>query len=1099
MKGSARTAAVKHAQGKKTEMPYAVARPALIPQTSVIPRTANLQTAKPQGVFARSAFAAAFGVWVFLALPASAFDPAPKASASAVPTGTVRAAEHRITDADLRDMARKLRRARPAGALGKTASAGPSALASMSQGRTQFGPAAPFSIPIPSLSRPALPPGLRVHWNGAAGTPSFLEGPGLSAPRFTSQAAVPGARALAYFQQNKGMFRLHDPASELRFESQAADDLGSRHETFQQMFQGVPVWGATLNAHFDRAGAMYAVNARYAPTPDAIAGPGYRVSEAQAVALAEADLARHTPLEDFAPETRKILAYPGPAAAKNVWMESAGTKAHWAWRVEIRPIFRDNWRYFIDGATGAILEKYNASNADGPKVANATDLLGATVAINTYQVGTAYYLIDATRKSFNAKGALPNDPKGALWTLDAGSTDLAKVSQVSSKTNAWTDPAAVSAHGNTAKVFEYYLNAFGRLGIDGAGSSVISAVHVTEKGQKMDNAYWNGKAMCYGDGNTGFKPLARALDVAAHEMTHGVIDATVNLEYKFQSGALNESMADVFGAMVDGDDWKIGEDVVNPAVFKSGALRDMEDPHNGATGPSQNGWQPAHMDEFQTLKLEDDNGGVHVNSGIPNHACALIAKAIGREKTGKIYYRVMSAKYLNPGSQFIDMRLAAIRSATDLFGEASPEVAAVKDGFAAVGIGSASVPDKPTERPSDAPPVSGQEFVALVNADPGDNSLYAARPVIAGDSDIVQVTTTQVYTGTGNPIAITDDGSTVLFITADHALHGIDDSGEQVVSAEGVWKSVAVSPDGGKVAVTKTEDDAKIYILDLVNPDDSKTVSLYTPTTGLAVKANNVVYADALDFSSTGEFLLYDALNRVTQAEGDPIEYFDANLLDVKSGIITPFLPTRPDGISIGNPSFAQTSDVNLAFDLYDEATNTWSVIAGDLFTGSFQVIDSNGTTPGFPRYSTMDDKIVYERADGDARNVQQAALAKDKITPAGAPVSYVKNAQKPVWFAIGKRPTGIRLPGAGKPGRYVLRGDAGGGLRLDLPVAADVVVTAYDVSGRKLGELFRGRRGAGSYRLGRNGIPGTGICLVRMVARPATGAPVTLARKLAL
>ena len=188
------------------------------------------------------------------------------------------------------------------------------------------------------------------------------------------------------------------------------------------------------------------------------------------------------------------------------------------------------------------------------------------------------------------------------------------------------------------------------------------------------------------------------------------------------------------------------------------------------------------------------------------------------------------------------------------------------------------------------------------------------------------------------------------------------------------------------MAATTVEPDETIYILDLANPDASKAIPLYTPTTGLAVKADKVVYADALDFNSTGEFLLYDALNRLTLAEGDSIEYWDASRLDIASGIITPFLPARPDGISSGNPSFAQTSDLNLVFDLFDEAAGVFTVVSADLFTGTYQVIDSNGNAPGYPRCSTMDDKIVYERAVGEVRNVKQAPLAKDKITPAGPP-----------------------------------------------------------------------------------------------------------------
>ncbi|MFQ5639428.1 MAG: M4 family metallopeptidase [bacterium] len=99
-------------------------------------------------------------------------------------------------------------------------------------------------------------------------------------------------------------------------------------------------------------------------------------------------------------------------------------------------------------------------------------------------------------------------------------------------------------------MFEYYENVHGRKAIDGKGSTIFSIVHITEEGQSMGNAFWSGNVMAYGDGNALFKPLAVGLDVAGHELTHGVIQHTVNLEYKFQSGALNESLADVFGDMV---------------------------------------------------------------------------------------------------------------------------------------------------------------------------------------------------------------------------------------------------------------------------------------------------------------------------------------------------------------------------------------------------------------------------------------------------------------------------------------------------------------------------------------------------------------------
>jgi Zn-dependent metalloprotease len=113
---------------------------------------------------------------------------------------------------------------------------------------------------------------------------------------------------------------------------------------------------------------------------------------------------------------------------------------------------------------------------------------------------------------------------------------------------------------------------------------------------------WNGRFMTYGDGDKAFKPLAGSLDVAAHEMTHGVVGNTVKLEYKYESGALDESLADVFAAFVDREDWQIGEEVAVRDTFPSGALRDLANPHNGGTNLDDNGWQPAHLNEFQILR-----------------------------------------------------------------------------------------------------------------------------------------------------------------------------------------------------------------------------------------------------------------------------------------------------------------------------------------------------------------------------------------------------------------------------------------------------------------------------------------------------------------
>ena len=194
-----------------------------------------------------------------------------------------------------------------------------------------------------------------------------------------------------------------------------------------------------------------------------------------------------------------------------------------------------------------------------------------------------------------------------IWTIDAFNTSPTlnsfRYDHVKSSNNSWSNRTAVSAHYNGAQAYEYFRNTHNRNSVNGSGGNLISFINVAdENGRPMDNAFWNGKFMFLGNGDQAFKILARAKDVTGHEMSHGVIQNTANLEYYGESGAMNESFADVFGAMIDRDDWLIGEDVVQTSAFPSGALRNMRDPHNGGNS-SNYWWQPKHVNEqFLVLK-----------------------------------------------------------------------------------------------------------------------------------------------------------------------------------------------------------------------------------------------------------------------------------------------------------------------------------------------------------------------------------------------------------------------------------------------------------------------------------------------------------------
>jgi len=221
------------------------------------------------------------------------------------------------------------------------------------------------------------------------------------------------------------------------------------------------------------------------------------------------------------------------------------------------------------------------------------------------------------------------------------------------------------AHDFAGDTYDYYWNTHSRDSYDDQGATLVSTANY---GLLYMNAYWSGEQAVYGDGF----PVN---DVVAHEWTHAVTEHSADLEYRWQSGALNESFSDVFGAMVDRDDWLMGEDLPPEALGGREAIRDLSDPPRFG--------QPDHTDDW--VETCSDNEGVHTNNGITNKAYYNVATAIGKDKAERIFYRALTV-YLDTGSSLEDARAAALQSATDLHGEGSTEYNGVLDGFNAVGL-----------------------------------------------------------------------------------------------------------------------------------------------------------------------------------------------------------------------------------------------------------------------------------------------------------------------------------------------------------------------------------------------------------------------------
>jgi Zn-dependent metalloprotease len=256
------------------------------------------------------------------------------------------------------------------------------------------------------------------------------------------------------------------------------------------------------------------------------------------------------------------------------------------------------------------------------------------------------------------------------------------------------DTAVNQAYDGTGATWTMYKECFGRNSVDDKGMPLLSTVHYD---RDYDNAFWNGTQMVFGDGDGEiFKGFTSSIDITGHELTHGVTQYAANLDYQGQSGALNESISDVFGSLAKQyahkqsaaeADWIIGASIFAEGVNGVG-LRSMKDPGTAYDDPRiGKDPQPADMDHY--VETTDDNGGVHINSGIPNKAFYLTAIQIGGnayDDAGKIWYHTLTEGNLATNADFAAFARATQESARTLYGDGSAQLAAVTSAWQQVGV-----------------------------------------------------------------------------------------------------------------------------------------------------------------------------------------------------------------------------------------------------------------------------------------------------------------------------------------------------------------------------------------------------------------------------
>jgi hypothetical protein len=271
------------------------------------------------------------------------------------------------------------------------------------------------------------------------------------------------------------------------------------------------------------------------------------------------------------------------------------------------------------------------------------------------------------------------------------------------------DPAVDEAADGVAGALALYADVYGRDSYDDAGATVVATVHYE---RDYDNAFWNGTQLVFGDGDGEvFGRFTAAVDVLGHELTHAVTEKTAGLAYEGQSGALNESLSDVFGSCLKqrllgqdavAGDWLIGAGLFLPGV-QGRALRDMAHPGTAYDDPRLGkDPQPAHMDDY--VDTTDDNGGVHLNSGIPNRAFQLAAVAVGgsaAEGAGRVWYAALTGG-LSSRTDFAGFAAATIAAA-------GQHADAVEEAWRTVGV----TPQTATSGPGQPPPAAAGRTVRV--------------------------------------------------------------------------------------------------------------------------------------------------------------------------------------------------------------------------------------------------------------------------------------------------------------------------------------------------------------------------------------------------
>ncbi len=503
------------------------------------------------------------------------------------------------------------------------------------------------------------------------------------------------------------------PADAFQSRSVVLDRDGASHVRYDRSHRGLPVLGGDVVVHLTATGGLRSVSQTLTRPLQVATAP--RISAAAAAAAA-------------AP---RLVGTVTSSRARLV-VDAAGATPRLAWDVLVSGTRSDQTpsrlHVVVDAATGAVARSY-----DEVETGTGNSIYSGQVSISTsYNSSTGRYeMKDPTRGNNNTTDL--NQATSGTGTLFTDADDVWGNGAQSDRAS-----AGVDAHYGAQKTFDYYKNVLGRNGIFNNGTGVRSRVHY---GNSYANAFWDGTQMTYGDGSGNAKPLVE-LDIAGHEMTHGVTENTANLSYSGESGGLNEATSDIFGTSVEfyaANSADVGDYLIGEKVNINGngtPLRYMDKPSRD--GASKDCWYAG----IGTLD-------VHYSSGPGNHVFYLLAEGsgaktingvsynsptcngatvtgIGRDAAAKIWYRALSV-YMTSSTNYAGARQAAVNAAKDLYGGSSTQCVGVEQAFSAISVTGATCGTTP-------PPPTGGNLLANPGFESGATAWSQTAGVISQDS-----------------------------------------------------------------------------------------------------------------------------------------------------------------------------------------------------------------------------------------------------------------------------------------------------------------------------------------------------------------------------